>query len=116
MQTPYKFFLAHAGYNYDPKTETPIQGARRCARMLAKSEKHARDNGISFSWEIDQEIDSSDFDDSSDHWSLWVCTAYDANGKVCGSLSGIDLGRDGSPYGDPYKRVVEAQIACEVAA
>lgn len=34
-QTPYEFFLAQAGYSYDAKTETPMAGKRRCAKLLA---------------------------------------------------------------------------------
>ena len=58
----YQFFLKHAGYSYNPKTETLMQGRIRSARALAKAEREAR---------------------------------------------------DGEPWGDPYRRIVEAELAIE---
>jgi hypothetical protein len=37
----------------------------------------------------------------------------DEDGKIVQSLCFIDFGRDGSPWGDSYKRVVEAELALE---
>ncbi len=108
-----KFFFDHAGYSYDPVTETPEQGRIRCARNLAAAEALAREAGVSFAWEVDQDIDSSDFDDSTDPWALWTCVAYDCTGAVAASLGGVDFGRDGTPHGDDYRRVVEAELADE---
>ena len=113
MTTAYNFFLANAGYNYNPKTETEIQGRRRCAKGLAKAETWARDQGYSFSWRVDPDIDSSYFSNKRPAWPLWVCDMYGPEGEHVSSMYGIDFGRDGSPYGDSYKRVVEAELACE---
>jgi hypothetical protein len=119
--TPYHFFLANAGYSYDPKTETPMQGRIRCAQDLAYAEKHAREAGASFEWSHDVDSTSADWiaphNDGGrlrDPWYAWVCLARGADGKVFASLGGIDFGRDGSPWGDPYRRVVEAELACEL--
>lgn len=107
-----KFFYENAGFSYDPKKETPEDGRRRHACELADAEQRARNLGYSFAWEPDV-IDSSDFSDEKPAWGLWMCVIYRPDGKVCGSLSGIDFGRDGSPHGDPYRRVVEAELALE---
>jgi hypothetical protein len=118
--TPTEFFYEHAGYSYDPAKETADQGRERCARELAKAEAYARRAGIEFSWEVDRDCLSSDWLDPSEDggrdnspWYTWICTAYDESGSAMASLGGVDFGRDGSPHGDPYGRVVEAELAAE---
>lgn len=106
------FFYENAGFSYDPKKESEEAGRKRCARALADAEQGARNLGYSFDWEPD-EIDSSDFSDERPAWGLFVCVMYRPDGTVCGSLSGVDFGRDGSPHADPYRRVVEAELALE---
>ncbi len=110
--TPYQFFLRHAGFSYDPKTETADAGRRRCARDLANAEKRGY-AGVSFAWLIDPDTDSSEWCDEPPAYDQWVCVCRDPNGNVLASLGGIDFGRDGSPYSDPYRRVVEAELAQE---
>jgi hypothetical protein len=112
-QTPAEFFYEHAWYSHDPKTQTPEQGRRECAGLLAKAEQWGNDEGLSFEWEIDQGIDSSSFDDDPEPWALWCCLARDASGEIVASLSGIDFGRDVEPWGQAYRRVVEAELALE---
>lgn len=120
MKTAYHFFLAQAGYSYAPDKETPMQGRIRCAKSLAYAERCARDAGASFDWSQDDQTsaewisDDNDGGRNRDPWYTWVCLARDANGKVFASLGGIDFGRDGEPWGDPYRRVVEAELACEL--
>ena len=109
MQTAYHFFLKHAGYSYNPATETRAQGRRNTARMLAAAEKSAA--GCSFEWSIDPDIDSSEWSDDPEPWQTWQCIMRDESGRVVNSLHGIDFGRDGEPWGDPYRRVVEAELA-----
>ena len=125
----YQFFLKHAGYSYDPKTETQMQGRVRCARNLARAEREARDGGIWFKWEIDPDTLSSDWvDDNQDGgknctpWQTWICHAcspHESPGRfsnlstIIASLGGIDFGRAGEPWGNPYRRVVEAELALE---
>ena len=118
--TPTEFFYEHAGYSYDPLTETPEQGRRRCAETLASAEQWARDNGYSFEWIRDPYTTSADWikdnDDGGENcfpWHLWTCIIHDADGNDGASLHGIDFGRDGEPWGDPYRRVVEAELALE---
>lgn len=111
-----QFFFRHAGYSYDPATETPEQGRARCARCamdLAAAEAFGRAAGLSFDWSVDPYVDSSDWSDDPEPWAQWQCLCYDAAGNVCQSLHAVDFGRDGSPWSDPYRRVVEAELAAE---
>lgn len=125
---PYQFFLRHAGYSYDPQTQTPMQGRVRNTRNLAAAERKARDAGLWFKWEVDPDSTSADFGDNLDNgelgapWQLWQCCACSPNespgrfsnlSTVLASLGGIDFGRDGEPWGNPYRRVVEAELALE---
>jgi len=112
--SPKQFFKDYAGFSYRPGVETKAQGREKYARKLAAAERKARDAGFSFHWEIDQDIDSSEFIDESPAWNTWNCTMRDCQGKVRGSLCGVDFGADGSPWGSTYRRVVEAELACEV--
>lgn len=107
----YQFFKANAGYSYDPQLETPEQGKIKNARSLSKAERIARDKGYSFQWEIDQCCDSSEFSEELPSWELWSCLMIDSDGECVNSLHGIDFGRDGQPWGNSYKRVVEAELA-----
>jgi len=116
----YQFFLRHAGYSYDPETQTPMQGRIRGARALARAERQARDGGFSYQWSIDPQSLSSDWIDDNqdggrncDPWRTWQCAMFNAGGRIVNSLHAIDFGRDGQPWGDPYKRVVEAELALE---
>ena len=119
MKTPLKFFYNHAGYSYDPKHETIRQGKTKCARALASAEAAAREGGFCFKWSIDPHSTSAEFDNddfrgsNSDPWQLWQCCMFNSDGGTVNSLHGIDFGRDGNPWSDPYRRVVEAEIAMD---
>lgn len=115
-----KFFYDHAGVSYNPATETLEQGKVRGAKLYASAEQWARETGYSFEWGIDPYSCSADwFDDNedggknNDPWPAWKCVMYNEKGGVVQSLHGTDLGRGGTPYGDPYRRVVEAELALE---
>ena len=123
--SPYHFFLKHAGYSWDPRTETEQQGRIRSARALASAERDARRRGYYFCWSIDPCTLSSDWFDGNEDgsrnynpWQTWRCTLHGEGatfqGTVGASLHGIDFGHDGEPWGDPYRRVVEAELASEV--
>lgn len=111
--TPFAFFLDHAGYSYQPATENEYAGRVRGALALASAEADATDAGASFDWQIDQDIDSSEWCDERPAWQTWQCCIRDAKGELLNSLGGIDFGRDGEPWSEPYKRVVEAELALE---
>lgn len=105
------FFFDKAGRSYNPKTETETQGRMRGAEALAQAEMRARDEGYSFHWIEDTDADRSGVDHES---PLWLCMLRDATGHgVVGSLGGINFGADGEPWGDDYRRVVEAEMALE---
>lgn len=118
-QSPVDFFCEHAGYSYDPRTETKEEGRHRCAQTLAQAEEWARDNDITFAWGVDG--------DSRGEGVEWTCAAFTDDGRVVASLCGIDLG-DSSPFNysaghlgaptwtggrHPYCRVIEAELALE---
>lgn len=111
-QSAEDFFYEWAGYSYDPKTETQEEGRRKCAANLAASERHAKRVGIRYEWRVDQDIDSREFSNEKPYYSLWSCFCY-RDGECINSLHGIDFGRGKKPYGEPYKRVVEAELALD---
>lgn len=109
-----RFFYDNAGISYHPSTETMEQGRQRTARELASAEAEARDEGISFDWDHDPDMDSSTFFSGELVWPLWVCRMYNADGEIIGYIGGVDFGIDGSPWNNAYKRVVEAELALDV--
>lgn len=119
MRNPFKpgtdqaFFWRHGGFSFDPHAETPEQGRKRCAINSADDESRGMTAGLSFEWQIDLDIDSSEWDDDPDPWQTWNCVCRDSSGRIVSSLCGIDFGRNGEPWGDPYRRVVEADLASD---
>lgn len=71
-----------------------------------------RDAEYTFHWLVDGYNDSSDWSDGEPH-AVWDCIMRTPQGEVCGSLGGIDFGADGQLWGDPYMRVVQAELALE---
>jgi len=107
------FFQENAARSYRPDLETEGVGALRGALLLADAERWARATGVTFDWAIDPDSDSSSFSDDPSPWELWGVIAYDSDGYSIASLGGVDFGRDGAPFGDPYARVVAAELALE---
>lgn len=112
--TPAAFFYEWAGTSYVPGVETMEQGKRRGASALADAERIAREAGCSFEWTIDPDADSSCWSDDPEPWDQWQLIVRGPDGEVLTSLGGVDFGRDGEPWGDPYRRVCEAECALEV--
>ncbi len=113
--TPVAFFYRYAGYSY-PAGATPAQQcAHRLngARNMATAEMRARNDSCSFDWDIDHDSTSADWSDELPAWRQWRCIMRNAEGLKVVSLWGIDFGRDGDPWSDPYRRVVEAELAQE---
>lgn len=115
-----QFFYDNAGYSYDPQKETQEEGRKRCAIVLAGVEQWAHETGYSFLWDIDHDASSADWLDDNedggknrDPWRVWSCWMMDEQGKTVQSLHAIDFGRDGQPWGNNYRRVVEAELALE---
>ena len=116
MKVAERFFYEHAGYSYNPATESRDAGRRRCAAEMAAAERSAREAGIGFEWSEDS-FDSSEWSDEQPPWTQYVCVAVSADGRVAASLGGIDFGRGGTPWTDArYRRVVEAELAAEALA
>lgn len=106
------FFHEHAPFSYRPDKETRAQGRARCAKALANAEAQAHAAGYSFRW-LPDTVDSSEFSDARPAWGLWVCLMLNAEGATVQSLSGVDFGRGGEPWGANYRRVIEAELAAE---
>lgn len=111
MKTAYHFFYTNAGWSYDPAVETKAQGRARCAKALARAEARALDSGLRYVWHVDSNASSRDFCDKD--YPLWACMLVRGESEILESLGGIDFGENGQPWGDPYKRVVEAELALE---
>ncbi len=126
-ETPYQFFLKHAGYSYDPMKETPLQGRRRCAEQLAEAEKEMEARGWVAEWRVDDEraycyCDSPTcryHENSNYKWTTLYCVLYhpcdcdrcsDKHRDILGSLCGI-INPDYN-----YRRVVEAELALDALA
>lgn len=112
MNAAERFFYDNAGFSHDPATETVEEGRTRCAKLLAAAEARASAEGYSFEWDVD-DLDSSEWSDDPEPWAQWVCVMRDPDGEIIETLCGIDFGRDGSPWGNPYRRVVEAELASQ---
>lgn len=106
--TPAEFFFCHAGYSYRPGEQTPLEGRMECARALAMAERWASESGMSFEWAED--------DDPLECYGIsgrqWICRAYDCDAELVDSLGSVNFRRDQDPWmGDPYRRVIEAELA-----
>lgn len=103
-----RFFFEHAGYSYDPATETPEQGRRRCAVALAEAEAWAKDVGVAFSWEDDWNVGS--------HLKYDACDAEPETCEVAlASLGALRAGVGCVDDADAnYRRVIEAELADEL--
>jgi len=111
-----KFFWDQAGYSWTPGKETQEAGRHRCSLELAEAEANARRLGYSFDWDVDDARGSLEWTKARPAWATWGCRCFDSDGKVVASLGAVDFGRDGEPWGNPYRRVVEAELAVEALA
>lgn len=108
------FFYQHAGYSWNPKTETQEQGRIRCAKELAEAELQADRRNWSYEWSDDWSIGSHKKfygEDSAyaDHEpsSCESCVLRDEDGNVLASLGCID------DADNNYRRVIEAELTDE---
>lgn len=118
-----QFFYDNAGFGYDPKTETEEEGKVKCAKALAKAEAFATEQGWSVTWEQSGEqygwqgetfdvITKPGF--KGETFDGYDAALYDEDGHFLGSIGGVTFAKN-TPTGDPYKRVVEAELALEAA-
>lgn len=109
-QQAYLFFLRHAGYSYNPETQTKQQGHAACARRLAAAERDARALGYTFDWEDDWTVGDhlKEYDCYTKQPSTCeTCIMRDSNGNVVQSLGCVDNATR------EYRRVIEAELALE---
>lgn len=108
-----RFFYNHAGWSYNPNTETKSQGRWRSARALTAAEKGAKAKGLKFHWEYDQdgcsgcECGYKDCRCANGTCQPEVCIVYSPEDKQLASLSGI------CGVTSDYGRVIEAELAQE---
>jgi hypothetical protein len=126
----FQFMMTHAGYSH--RTGEPAkQGRVRCALELARAEYVLCRSAASVKWEVDCDADLSWLDQTDaemgegfeafaaerrvEHergdMAMMGAILRDADGEIVSSLWGIELPRDW--YADPYRRVIEAELACE---
>jgi hypothetical protein len=67
---------------------------------------------VSFEWYKDGTT-SKEFSSKRPYYELWACVARGPTGVPFAHLGGIDFGRNKELWGQPYKRVVEAELALE---
>lgn len=104
LTTDQAFFFENAGWCFDPLKETREEGRTRCALNLAAAEALARESGLSFQWTEDRYGAPNEYG----------CILFDSQGNAGPSLWAIGFRDDESPWGgDPYRRVVEAELAAE---
>lgn len=108
-----RFFYDHAGWSYDPKTETAEEGRWRSARDLRSAEVHAEREGWYVEWESDPDGDYMDADTEWADWPHYQATLYDQDGNILTSLCGVMFADRGDETSDPYARVVAAELAEE---
>ena len=102
-----RFFYDHAGFSYDPKTETRAQGKRRCAESLARAEDWREQEEADGTLTIEWLADDLPWDGDGDYVPNEVLGCVITIGDETVSLWGI---------ADPdasYRRVIEAELANE---
>ncbi len=112
-----QFFYDHAGWSYNPNTETQEQGRERGSKELARAEQYGKDHDWTVAWEYEPDGGDSSFVqnwseeeqaewNASEHECLYACLR-DADGVMRASLGGIfDPSQE-------YRRAVEAELALE---
>ncbi len=103
------FFFENAGFCVPP-------GRMACAVSTAEAEHRlARDGGVAFSWEPESEP----WDGEPELWeegdTLWLCRMVrvcESCGQEAETLQSLGMihFRAPDPYGQPYARVIEAEL------
>jgi|SRR5689334_19882453 len=105
MNDAEQFFYDHAGYGYDPATETPEQGREKCARKLAYAEAQRQERGWWVEWSHDRYNEGM-------YLAILFCVAPFTGERYALASTGACDAEDG----DPYRRVIVAELACEALA
>lgn len=111
------FFYEHAGWSYDPATQTPEEGRQACAIRLAEAERWLLLQDGHTEWLVDSDADRDDIEHDGPLYGCVVKVACGCDRPCCSgwwtqSLWSIDLGPSGEP--DDYQRVVQAELALEL--
>ncbi len=106
-----QFFYDHAGWSYDPKTETREGGRRRCATDLAVAEAWAKKMDVEFSWVPDDD-DSGDGDETPTFREGCIAKLTISPGTLDDVTTSLWSIGDATPE---YRRVIEAELASELA-
>lgn len=115
----YQHMREHAGWSYRPSVETAEQGRVRSALERARAEyERLRRVEITFDWQDEPswEVDTSWMDEDTleafqrGDTRLMSCEIWDGP-ETLASLGGIHMDRDWRS--DPYRRVIEAELALE---
>jgi hypothetical protein len=101
-----QFFFDNSGWAQFPD-ENPDHARARNAMQLAQAERLAVRNG----WHVCWVQDSDALETDPDGGPVYGALLRDGKNESLGSLWGITL--EGSPPGDPYCRVVAAELADE---
>lgn len=117
-----QFFYEHAGYSWDPKTETATSGRTRVAVLLAAAEGTLEGSPLSVTWTPDDqpaECACGNPDCVSDGAPAWVvqlrgpderCNDLPSDsGEVLTASGGYDF-PSGEPWGEASARVAAAQL------
>lgn len=113
-QTATAFFMKHAGYSV-AEGETREQGRRRCAKELAAAERWLMEQpGHTVAWEQDRDYDPADSDVPDMPEIGWGCIVSLNDQDRHASLWSVTFDGDGYPAGNPYARVVVAELAAEL--
>lgn len=104
-----RFFFDRAGSSYDPKTQTEEQGRLAGARLLARAEARMTAGPYVVQVEPDDQPWDGDVPWDGPIWyvALYREFKYDSL-ELLGSLGGVAC-----EEGDPYLRVVAAELALE---
>lgn len=103
-----QFFYDHAGYGYDPETETPEHAQQDHAVQLAAALHYAIDHLWHFEWAPDRDEPCNCGERNCGH-TVEYCQLWGGY-RVLASLSAI------CGATDDYRRVVEAELALEARA
>jgi len=111
LSTAERFFYDHAGTGYNPATEIPFIGRVSTARKLARAETERKNAGAWVDWETDDLPFNDDVHGPDEYGYIAVLRQYDpelGRSVILSAQGSID-----AESGDPYRRVVEAELFSE---
>lgn len=113
LTEPFAFFLSHAGYSWEPATESKRAGRVRCARELASAESWSADAGLATVWEDDWSIGSHvrEYGYDCEPQSCELARLVDVStGETLETMGCVD------GASDDYRRVIAAELASSYRA